>query len=289
MGNIAIVDNKCNKSILPLFSVAISVYEKDNPEWFAKALESVIDQTVKPDEIIIVVDGPVPKAIQEVINKYVAYGKSMGVKIRVLKLSENKGHGIARRTGIKNCRNELIAIMDADDICVSNRFEQQLKFFESEEYDIVGGDIAEFIEEGNSISYRKVPKNHQDIISYMKTRCPMNQVTVMFKKSAVESAGGYRDWYCDEDYYLWLRMYLNKAKFANTGTVLVNVRIGEDMYQRRGGIKYFRSEAKLQKWMLRNNVINFSTYLMNVGKRFIVQVLMPNKVRSWMFKKFARN
>ena len=117
----------------------------------------------------------------------------------------------------------------------------------------------------------------------------MNQMTVMFKKSVYERAGGYIDWYQDEDYYLWIRMFETGAVFANTGTLLVNVRVGKDMYKRRGGWKYFKSERRLQKYMLKHKIIGFGTYLINVTKRFIVQVLLPNKVRGWVFKKFARS
>lgn len=117
----------------------------------------------------------------------------------------------------------------------------------------------------------------------------MNQVTVMFKNSDVQEVGGYIDWFCEEDYYLWLRMYLAGKEFYNVKEVLVNVRVGKDMYARRGGIKYYKSEKKLQKFMKKNKIIGFSTYCTNVIKRFIVQVLMPNKVRAWAFKKFARD
>lgn len=116
----------------------------------------------------------------------------------------------------------------------------------------------------------------------------MNHVTVMFRKSEVLKAGNYQDWFWNEDYYLWIRMRLAGCKFANVPEVLVNVRTGSDMYARRGGIKYFRSEKALQKYMLDNNVIGFSTYLMNVLKRFIVQVLLPNDIRGWVFRTFAR-
>jgi hypothetical protein len=180
--------------------------------------------------------------------------------------------------------------MDSDDISLPNRFEQQLNcFLEHPEVDIVGGDISEFVDdEKDIVSYRKVPINDINIKKYMKKRCAMNHVTVMYKKKAVQDVGGYKDWFCNEDYYLWLRMYLNGAKFANTGTVLVNVRVGKEMYQRRGGVKYFKSEAKLQRYMLDRKIINIPTYLMNVGKRFIVQVLLPNKIRGLVFRKFAR-
>ena len=116
----------------------------------------------------------------------------------------------------------------------------------------------------------------------------MNLVTVMFKRSKVEEVGGFIDWFCEEDYYLWIRMALAKMKFANLPDNLVNVRVGKEMYQRRGGIKYFKSEAKLQSFMLKNKMIFFPTYIANVVKRLIVQVLLPNKLRGWVFKKFAR-
>ena len=123
----------------------------------------------------------------------------------------------------------------------------------------------------------------------MKKRAAFNHVSVMYKKSAVQAAGGYLDWFWNEDYYLWIRMQLNNAVFANTGTVLVNVRVGEEMYQRRGGKKYFQSEYGLQKLMLDKKMIGVATFIGNVGKRVIVQMLLPNKVRGWVFKRFARS
>ena len=165
--------------------------------------------------------------------------------------------------------------MDSDDICVPTRFEEQLYIMEQEKADIVGGDIQEFIgNPKNAVSLRKVPKGNGEIRSFMKKRCPFNQMSVVFKKEAVEKAGGYLDWYCNEDYYLWLRMALNNCIFANTGTILVHVRVGEEMYGRRGGIKYYKSEAKLQKFMLKNRIINYPTYI--------------NRIRGWIFKVFAR-
>ena len=116
----------------------------------------------------------------------------------------------------------------------------------------------------------------------------MNLVTVMFKKESVERVGGFIDWYCEEDYYLWIRMALANMQFANVDEILVNVRVGKEMYQRRGGWKYFKSEARLQRYMKQNRIIGFGTYFMNITKRLIVQVLLPNKLRGWVFRKFAR-
>lgn len=267
------------------FSVAMCVYGGDNAEYFSQAVDSISNQTYLPDEVVLVVDGPLPESLDEIICKYES--KPL---FHVIRFKENQGHGNARRAGLAACKNDLVALMDADDVSLPNRFEEQIKYFAHEKIDVVGGNISEFIgDESNIVAYRKVPLTDSEIKEYMKKRCPLNQVTVMFKKAIYEKAGGYIDWYCDEDYYLWLRMMQNGAIFANTGSVLVNVRVGADMYRRRGGMKYFKSEAKLQKYMLDNRIIGFTTYFINVCKRLIVQVLMPNSIRGWLFKKFARN
>ena len=180
--------------------------------------------------------------------------------------------------------------MDADDISVPERFEKQLTVFENDKkLSVVGGNISEFIDNTeNTVGSRIVPKKDAEIKEYIKKRCPMNQVTVMFKKTDVNNVGGYIDWYCEEDYYLWLRLALAGYKFANINEILVNVRVGKEMYNRRGGIKYFKSEANLQRYMLRKKMITFPRYLINVTERLIIQVLMPNKLRGFVFQKFAR-
>lgn len=269
------------------FSVAMSVYKSDNPDFFDRALSSITDeQTIIPNEIVLVVDGPVSNEINNVINKY---EKKYEI-FNVIRLEQNGRLGNALKIAVKNATHELIARMDSDDVSVSTRFEEQLKYFEiNPGIDIVGGDITEFIgEENNIVGKRSVPVSNDSIREYMKTRCAMNHVSVMYKKKSVESAGGYQDWFWNEDYYLWIRMWLNGAVFANTGSVLVNVRVGEEMYQRRGGSKYFESEKGLQDYMLKNKMINHSTYIKNVAKRLIIQKLMPNKLRGWVFRTFAR-
>ena len=268
------------------FSVSICVYGGDNAEYFDEAMESVFCQTLLPDEVVLVVDGPIGEAIEMVIQKY---SERYDI-LKVIRTEKNVGHGNARRLGLENCSFNLVALMDADDICVPDRFEKQIEIFKNNEnLSIVGGQIKEFIgNKDNVVGMRCVPLKDDDIKKYMKKRCPMNQVTVVFKKDAVEKAGGYIDWYCEEDYYLWIRMMLNGFKFANVPDSLVNVRVGKEMYQRRGGIKYFKSEAKLQKFMLDNKVITLERFIINVTERFILQVLMPNKLRSIIFKIFAR-
>lgn len=269
------------------FSVCMSVYKNDNPTDFKEAVLSIYNQTYPPDEIILVIDGPVPDMMLKTIENL---SEKTGI-MKVIPLSKNQGHAIARQTGLEAARNELCAVMDADDLSVPNRFEKQLKAFEEHpEVSVVGGLINEFIHDtDNVVGTRIVPEKDSDIKEYLKSRCPMNLVTVMLKKSDVMKVGGYQDWYCEEDYYLWIRLALGGYKFYNIQDNLVNVRVGEEMYQRRGGKKYFESEARLQKYMFDNKLILWPKYAYNVTIRWAVQVAMPNWLRGWMFRTFARN
>lgn len=270
------------------FSVAMSVYKNDSPEYFDKALASITTkQTIKPDEIVLVIDGPVPNEVNSVIAKYEALYPNM---FQIIRLEKNGGLGNALKLAVEKANYELIARMDSDDIAMPTRFEQQLIFFDQNpDVDIVGGDITEFINlEDNVVGKRCVPTTHDQINEYMKYRCAFNHMTVMYKKTSVQKAGGYVDWFWNEDYYLWIRMMENGCIFVNTGTVLVNVRVGRDMYKRRGGKKYYLSEKKLQKYMLDKKIINRRIYFSNVLKRWIVQRGLPNSVRGWVFRTFAR-
>lgn len=273
------------------FSVSMCVYGGDNPVFFDTALNSVIDQTVSPTEIVLTVDGPIPQPIEAVIEKYRNQLSQTGIQFQVIYLEKNMGHGEARRICFEHCSCDLIALMDADDLSVPDRFEKQLAFFEKNpDLSIVGGNIHEFIgTSDNCVGKRIVPETDVDIKAYMKKRCPMNQVTVMFRKADIAEVGGYIDWFCEEDYYLWIRLALAEKLFANVPENLVNVRVGEEMYQRRGGWKYFCSEAKLQGFMLKEGMIGLPRYAINVVQRLVLQVLMPNKLRGFIFQKFARS
>jgi glycosyltransferase involved in cell wall biosynthesis len=272
--------------ILPQFSVAMSVYKNDKVEHFRNALNSIIHQTVPPSEIILVVDGPITTKLMNVITEY----QSKINYLFPIHLEKNCGLGTALRVAVESCSFELIARMDSDDISVYNRFEKQLKCFgEYNDLDIIGGNINEFIDdERNIVGKRIVPTSNMEIKKYMKSRCPFNHMTVMFKKSKVLKAGNYKDWFWNEDYYLWIRMYESGCGFGNLDDNLVNVRVGKEMYKRRGGKKYFISEKAIQKYMLKKKIIGIPRYFYNVGIRFIIQVLMPNNVRGYLFRMFAR-
>lgn len=268
------------------FSVAMSVYKNDNPTDFVTAVNSIYYQTCPPDEIVLVIDGPIPNSLQDSIDEL---KEKLGI-MKVVPFAENKGHAAARQGGLANASNELVAIMDSDDIAEPNRFEKQLKFMnEHPEVTVAGSLIREFIgEPTNVVGVRAVPETDSEIKEYLKNRCPMNLQTVMYRKSKVMEVGGFIDWFCEEDYYLWIRLALAGHKFYNFQESLVNVRVGKEMYKRRGGKKYFQSEARLQKYMLDHKVITLPKYLYNVAIRWVVQVAMPNWLRGWIFRAFAR-
>jgi len=270
----------------PKFSVCMSVYHGDVAAYFQDALNSVFNQTLLPDELVLVVDGPVGEDINNIIA-----GVESKANVKIIRLEKNSGHAIARQTGLDAAQYKYVAIMDSDDLALNDRFEKQMTFIqEHPEVDALGGQINEFIgTPDNVVGKRIVPLTDAEIKAYMKSRCPMNLVTMMLKKESVEKVGGYIDWYCEEDYYLWVRMAEAGMSFANLPDNFVNVRVGKEMYQRRGGVRYFKSEAKLQKYMWKHGVIGFPRYIYNVAGRFAVQVAMPNSVRSFVFQKLFRD
>lgn len=270
------------------FSVVTSVYRNDKPEFVRVALDSMlVEQTLKPSEIVLVRDGSVPVDLERLLFEYEAKYSDV---MHIIRLDKNGGLGNALKLGVENATYSLVARMDSDDICLPKRFEKQVAYMaEHQECDIVGGQMTEFIgEPTNVVGKRVVPESNEAIYEYMKSRCALNHVTVMFRKDTILKVGNYQDWFWNEDYYLWVRMMMNKCVFANLSDVLVNVRSGENQYARRGGMKYFKSEEGIQRLMLDNKLINRYEYSVNVAKRLIVQLLLPNWLRGWVFRTFAR-
>lgn len=264
------------------FSAAMCVYGGDNPAYFKEALDSILQQTLSANEFILVVDGPVPNAIDNVIAQFENRIPSM----RIIRLSENKGHGIARNTALSSCRYDYVVFADADDINVETRFEKQIKAFElDKKLSVVSSSCFHFCNSiNNVINKESIPVSNEEIRKKMKTSCPICQPSVALKKMDVEFVGGYQDWYLAEDYYLWLRLYLADKKFANIAEPLVYIRTTKDQLNRRGGWQYFKSMYSIYRFMLNNEIINLGTYAFNVCSRFVLQVLLPNKMRAFVRK-----
>lgn len=269
------------------YSVLMSLYKNENADNFTAAIESMINQTFPPDEIVLVEDGPLTDKLYSAINSIKE--KNLGLITSVVNKT-NLGLGLALQRGLESVSNELVARMDTDDIAILDRCEKQFTFMnEHLDVSIVGGQIEEFIgEQTNIVGQREVPTTDKELKEYIKKRCPFNHMTVMFRKSDVIEVGNYQEWFWNEDYFLWIRLAIANKKFSNLPETLVKVRTGDDMYQRRGGLKYFMSEKDIQKIMLDNSLISISRYVINVSERLVLQVIMPNWLRGIVFRTFAR-
>lgn len=268
------------------FSVLMSIYWKDNPMLIQEAVESVLNQTVQPSELLVAVDGPVSKEIMSVLKKYEKDIKNF----KIISFQKNEGRGIVLQKVLPICTFELVALVDADDINLPHRFEKLLNIFIADDkVSAAGGYIQEIdYDTKKKKSIKTVPLSEENAKKYAKYRSPINQPTVMFKKSAVLAAGGYKQLYLMEDYFLWIRMINKGFKICNIPEILVNMRINDNLYARRGGYKYFLSNKKIYDTMLELNMINYTLYCCNLLVRFTTQVLMPNFLRKKFYNLFLR-
>lgn len=268
------------------FSVLMSVYRREQPQFLREALESLFCQTRLPDEVVLVKDGPLTEELEAVIADF---SNRFGERLHLLPLAENVGLGRALNAGLSACRYELVARMDSDDISAPDRFEKLMNAMaEYPEVDVMGSWIDEFATNPEEvISVRKTPEHHAEICKLATSRSPMNHVSVLFRKESVLRVGGYQHFYLLEDYYLWCRMIAAGARFANLSEPLVHVRCGEDMFRRRGGWRYAQSEYRLFRYMYQNGMIGLGRFLFNASARFVVRI-SPTWFRQWVYLKLLR-
>lgn len=270
------------------FSVLMSVYIKEKPEYLEKALVSVFNQKLKANEVVLVKDGPLTEELESIINKF----KKVEETLKVVSLEKNMGLGEALRIGIESCNYELIARMDTDDICKENRFEEQINCFKKNpNLDMVGSWTDEFQEIDGKIkveSIRKTPERQNEIIKKLKRANAFNHPTVMYKKSSVIKAGNYSEEYnCLEDYYLWVRMAINNSKFYNIQKSLIYFRVTPGTSKRRGGINMLKGDLALHTKFQKLGFINIQEKYKNI---FIwgIYRLIPNILRAKLQKIFLR-
>lgn len=269
----------------PKFSVLLSFYHKENPEYFRQSLKSLEEQTLPADETILVEDGPVTPELDKLAEDF----KSRMPNVKIIRLPMNVNLGKALNEGLKHCTNNLVARMDADDVAKKHRFETQVNFMaDNPDVDIVSAWMEEFQDTPEEVfSVKSLPGNHDDIAKYLKTRNPFNHPTVMFRKDAVLKAGGYLHKPLFEDWYLWARMYLDGARFANIQESLLYFRATDEMYRRRGGFAYALQSAKFQWTLNRLGVISpFKAIQSNLLRSTVY--LLPNSIRRWIYATFLR-
>lgn len=269
------------------YSVLMSVYVKEHASYFDNSINSMLKQTKKTNDFVIVCDGKLTEELNEVIHKY---DKEYPGLFSVVRLEKNVGLGKALEYGLQFCKNELIARMDSDDYSLPDRCEEQIKIFNKlDGVDVVSGIIEEFDTNIDCvISVRSVPEKNNDIKEFSKLRSPFNHMAVMFKKNSVKMAGGYQDFFHVEDYYLWVRMLAKGAIGYNIQKPLVRVRGGRDLYLRRGGFKYLNSQLRLLIYMKKIKYITFYDFSTALFLR-VFQAFSPVGVREFCYKYFFRD
>ena len=268
------------------YSVLMSVYHKERPEFLRQAMQSIAKQTIPTNDFVLVCDGPLNEQLDEVIAQM---QNAFGQLLHVVRLEKNMGLGNALNIGIQHCKNDLVARMDSDDISRPDRCERQLKIFEERpELDICSGTVEEFTVQPQDVENKRVvPQTHEEILKFAKKRNPFNHPCVMYRKSAVLAAGSYQDFYLLEDYYLWIRMLLNGSIGYNVQEPLLWMRAGSDMYKRRSGWRYARSQYKLFNYMKKKQMITLYEFCVSVTIR-LISAIAPNSIRQNMFRKFVR-
>lgn len=269
------------------YSVLMSVYYKEHPDYLQQSMQSIYDQTVPTDDFVLVCDGPLTPELDAVIADM---QQQFGPRLNVCRLLKNGGLGKALNFGIGQCKNDLVARMDSDDVSRPDRCERLLAVFQDHpEYSLVSGIVEEFSDTITNVSIRRIVPEHQnDIIAFAKKRNPFNHPCIMYKKSDVEAAGGYQDFYLLEDYYLWIRMLQQGFIGYNLQEPLLWMRAGSDMYKRRGGWKYVQSQRNLFKYMAQTGFITRNQYQIQSMIRLIGAVV-PNWLRAFLFKQILRN
>lgn len=271
------------KEDLPNYSVLMSVYYKEKPEYLRESMMSMWSQTVKTDDFVLVCDGPLTKELDSVVEEM---QQQFGFLLHVYRLNRNSGLGNALNEGLKHCKNELVARMDSDDISRPDRCEKQIRMFEnSPEMSFCSGTVSEFVSSlADPIGKRSLPLSNEQIRKFSRKRNPMNHPCVMYKKSAVIAAGGYDETYhLFEDYYLWIRLMMKGYQAENTADTLLDMRTPMDIYQRRGGKKYAADMLRFHKWLLRAKWSSEFDYLTGAVPHALVCVL-PNSLRKRIYQ-----
>lgn len=287
-----IKENNQSKEILSVkktkkYSVLMSVYKNDDPKFLKVALESIYEkQTVKPDEIVVVFDGPLNDELYRILNEFKVGKESI---VKYYQQETNQGLGEALKVGSRYCTGDYIFRMDSDDISDSRRFEKQIGYIEKHpEIDVLGTDIAEFNDSlDEDMRVRSCPQKHSDIVKMGKRRNPMNHVTVCIKRTALEKCGGYKTLLLLEDYYLWLNMIVSGCKLENINESLVYVRVGNGFDSKRGSKERIAGWRVLQEFMMEHNLINKKDALLNMAY-INVFVNTPSWLKKIIYSKLLR-
>ena len=250
------------------FSVLMSIYEKEQPEFLVECLESLNNQTMKATETVLVEDGPLPQALLDIIEKY-----RKSLLIVSIKLEKNVGLAVALNEGLKACSYNLVARMDTDDISLPSRFKKQISFMHlNPNITASSAALEEFDEYGFVFSTRNLPEKHADLVVFAKTRSPISHAAAVFSKNAVLQVGGYPLFKRSQDVALWSLLIMKGYKIANLPDKLFLVRAGAD-FMARNGLKNFKSEFLVSKFQYEIGFLTKFEFLRNILIRLTIAIL----------------
>jgi len=266
------------------FTVILPVYKKVDFKTFCKSFDSLIKQTLIPNEIIVVLDGPVKGNIINYINEKKKFYKFL----RLIIFPINKGLGPVLKIATKLSSYEYIVRCDADDISKPERFELQMKFLnKNKDIDVLGSNVYE-IENNRIVSKKKVDHLHEKIIKKIYFRNPINHSSVIFKKKTILKSGNYEDVKYFEDYFLWMKVFAHNGKFHNLENYLVNMNIDDQFFKRRSGLDYSKFYFNFLIKLRSRNLISMTNFILNLMLRLII-ILMPVFLVKRIYKNILRN
>ncbi len=267
-----------------MISVLMSVYAREVPAALDAALASLVAQTVRPAEVVLVRDGPLTPELDAVITPYAA-----ALPLRTIALDCNQGLAAALNRGLQKVTQPWVMRFDSDDICVPERIAIQSAIMARGDVDVFGGQIDEFETDVDSAHRsRRVPLEHAGILRFARRRNPFNHMTVCYRTEMARAAGGYPAIPFMEDYALWIELLASDARAANCPEILVHARVGNGMIARRGGVAYVHSEWRLQGLMRRLGFKSRVRCLVDGVLRSSV-FLAPHGVRSLVYEKALRD
>ena len=264
------------------FTLLLPVYRGNSPEEFREAFESSVHrQTRRPDAVVVTVDGAVPQALDATLAELAG---SSPVPTLLVRLPENRGLAAALNAGLAEITTEYVARMDADDVCLPERFERQLAEIEARDLDLLGTGLAEFAASTGTVVATRTPPVGDAIRRRAPWAQPFHHPTIVFRRSAVLDVGGYpSDAGRIEDYVLVARLLAAGIRADNIPEPLLYYRVDSGAYHRRGGWRMLRDELRLQRELRRIGLTNPLQYARNVVLRGGYR-LVPTWLRSRAYR-----
>lgn len=263
-------------------SVLMSVYKSEKGPLLERALQSVWDdQTRKPDQIVLVVDGPVPEELELIVDSLQLTVNASGTAtMTVVKLPVNGGLTKALNVGLQHVTSDLVARMDSDDIAAPNRLELQERFLEEHpEIDIVGGSMQEFDDEHECLNVRHYPQTHEEACKYIVKACPLAHPAVMMRKRMFDEGLKYDERYrMSQDIKLWYDAILAGYKMANLPDVCLYFRQQGDVFRRRSRVKAWNEFKIYMNGIYRMHGLFTLAYRYPIA-RYIFRNLPPSMVK----------